>query len=761
MAALQSTWSDTHKCRYILNIYDTEGGGDGVDFDITFGSVIISDEGDDNDPFKRVVPKICTWTMLLNSANYDASTASAVRSFYDELSNSYEGRFFCEVKRNDDSNDVIFRGKILPDVGDLTLAMHEEFKVTAICGLKDLFNIEYKGKIEEGRYNDDPISFIEHFSNILKYNQVAEYFDGQGGPIFSTSQHWTCNFHDGSEDIWAFVHRRHTYYEQLSSTFRRYMFAGDVLTDLLTGFNARIYQSKGVFQIEQISYQDNGTIVRRGYDLSGNEVGNMPVKTKWTPKANNSIKVLTYPVIKRLPPLKAVRLKQNKGYYNVWGGNTLKWPWPNTLNLGPILSEGLQLAAEFRFDVKPVNTAPLRWNWAKIIFMMTIKIGNNYLRPVDENYLPISIFYRTVPQDTSMDNVVFPQLFQWSSTPFTFTLDITWSSIVSNLSIEVFKNLKFWFITDETPENGDLSISIDFVSPLSFVMDPSGVRSSISELSIMPESRIFMSEQGLDSFSLVPDNVTLVEINDVRNTVIYDASLSYYDYGGDILRPDGTTAVSRDILYAGPSQWWITGDWTDPDMSVTMPIQQLFMRSILSMRSLPNKVVNITMIHTKGQLLSADDIYLWDNDVYLPIRSASNLSTGEHTFSLWRLTKDFVDVDVEIDISMTHPSMLPGEPSIYSRPLGGGVAHFQEWLDVNNPFVTPDYDLYWLNYDDEDEIRKMHHLVINGVKQRYINQTDAKPAPDNGEWMIDRNSYDILFFKGRNPVKWIEFTVYQ
>jgi hypothetical protein len=771
---IQSKWSDTHGVRYNMDIYDTEFDGSVAPepFDIVYGSIVVADEGNDSDPFKRVVPKSLTWTMLLMSSNYSAGTTTAVRSFYDDLSNSYEGRFYCRVNKveADDYSDIIFMGKILPDVGDLTLTMHEELKLTAICGLKDLFNKEYKGEIIDGRYNDQPISFIEHFTKILSLNDVVLFFNnyyGAANPVFSTSQHWTNNMHNDTRDIFQFALRRHNYYEQISPTFRRFKNAGEVLTDLLAGFNARIYQANGVYQIEQLSFQDNDSVTRRSYRLDGFPLTGataLPIKRRWLMLNPNPIQLLTYPVVKRLPPFKAVRLKQNKGYYDVWNGLSIKWPGDaGPKNLGPQLAEGQQMAVELRLDIVPTIPGN-RYLMNSIRITFEVKLGDNWLSPLDNDLEPVTEIIRTPSQ--AIDNIVQPVQFSWSPTAVQFELFIPWVFIPTD--VRELRKLRFWWITDEVPDNGDLVWTIVDVTG-NLRDDKANINSSIASIEILPESRIHMSEQGLDAFSIVPDQVTLVEVNDIRNTLVYDTDLSYYDYGGPIIRPDGTSGVSMDIIYYDvedlslpynikfiPLHWW-----KDPDMDVELPIQQLFMRSLLTMRSVPNKVVNVTMIHTTGQVLHSDDIFAWQPDIHLPVKYSHNMSTGEYTFALWKLTKDYRPVILEEDIAISEPFIPPGTILDTERaPDGGGITHFEEFFDVENPYVGPDYPLNLLDTEDEDLIRKNFTLIINGVKQRYVLQTVSKLSPDNGEWMIDTGDWTILFFKGRNPVKWIEFIAY-
>jgi len=110
--ALSSNFYDDYGIPYSILIYDKDLTlGFGVQtFYTPKGSIIITDEGDDNDPFKRIIPKKLEFTIIMYVPDYTELQRNAILSFYTALTTSPEGRFYVTVVSG---TKVMFRGKIL------------------------------------------------------------------------------------------------------------------------------------------------------------------------------------------------------------------------------------------------------------------------------------------------------------------------------------------------------------------------------------------------------------------------------------------------------------------------------------------------------------------------------------------------------------------------------------------------------------------------------------------------------------------------
>lgn len=138
-------------------------------------------EGDANDPFKRIIPCNCQFTVFLKHPNYTEAEQDEVNLFFNDLITSHEGRFYIRCQYGETLGEIEqeFFGKILPDIGELTLDQWETVQITAIDGIAGLKDVEYR---PTGYSDTDPedavlvTKFKDHFIDIIKRNDVVKFF---------------------------------------------------------------------------------------------------------------------------------------------------------------------------------------------------------------------------------------------------------------------------------------------------------------------------------------------------------------------------------------------------------------------------------------------------------------------------------------------------------------------------------------------------------------------------------------------------------
>ncbi|MBK8884596.1 MAG: hypothetical protein IPN67_20265 [Bacteroidales bacterium] len=98
--ALQSQFYDDFGVPYQILIYDKDlSSGFGAQLAHTVkGSIVLSDEGDDNNPFKRIIPKKLTWTILMYSPDYTELQREACLDFYTGITTSTRGQVLCHTE---------------------------------------------------------------------------------------------------------------------------------------------------------------------------------------------------------------------------------------------------------------------------------------------------------------------------------------------------------------------------------------------------------------------------------------------------------------------------------------------------------------------------------------------------------------------------------------------------------------------------------------------------------------------------------------
>lgn len=725
---LKSEFYDDYGLPWTINIWDKEA--DTFVGEIAYtpkGSIILTDEGDDNDPFKRIIPKKLAWTILMYAHDYTTEQRDAIFSFYSGLTTSPEGRYYVELIQE---TKRIFRGKILADVGDLTLDYHRALALTATDGMLQLKDVAYRPTDYDDKVPETLIkklTFVEHITEILHRNDVIDFFYNQGLflgeiPMFTTSANWKYQYYDvfGTHDIFTRVSMANTYFKQNEGkAYREYDNCYNALTDLLTGFNSRGYFSDGAYHFEQLGYQDNLTLIRYTYDYDGAEITSVGNKITHNITTDDQIYVLADPAIKHISPFKAITLKQNKKYNNLLGGVDQFYHTSDPDNRGPIdygfhLAAGSQLLFDFRFDLTYTGTPPL-FTILYTEFEIEIKIGDYYLsnNPIDDNILDIN----------AGNSGFFPKEFLWTLTPSTFKMLLRVYSGAYTYS--TFVNYAVLGLSDEIVEDGVMTVSmVNWKVVDQNLVEVPASTAHLLRWGINKNSRILLVTNGIDGLSDIPDNTIIYEIGDVKNSIVYETKMSYFD--SDELETRFNNIWIYTLTSFGSRYYTQSIEWTDADMGVTLPIQELMMKQILGMRKVPGKVVRLAIVRDDSTLCHMDDRYAIGEDLYIPLRMVHNIDQGTYQISLWSPIKDYDGVNiVRFGDNIPVYEVLPFDYDSSITPTLNGIARMWRWDNVTDPYVTLDEPLnfYITSTTEAENIEANFDVFKNGVRLDYVDYT--------------------------------------
>jgi len=726
-SCLQSEFYDDYGLPWTITIYDKDASLITLAKAHTIkGSTVLTDEGDDADIFKRVIPKKLTWTIIMHSRDYTQLVKDAILNFYTGLTSSPEGRYYVELKQG---TSVKFRGKLLIDVGDLVLTYHREITLQATDGLLQLEKVEYRPDGYDDSVPETLIekqTFVQHFTECLKKNDVVDFFynnplfAGTTGPLFTTSANWTNSLLTAvgiTGDIFYYVAKKNSYFEKNESkNYRKYDDIIKVLKDFITGFNGRIYFSNGAYHIEQLGYQDNLTLVRYAYGTNYNALASPGNKVTHDFTTNDDMYILTDPAIKYLPPIKAVRLKQNKKYDNVLGGINAFWHRTNADNRGPhnmgyTIGAGNQLLMDLRFDVVIDNPITML-NTRFIEFTFEVKLGNYYLKnsSTNPNYI--------IEDDGT------PKILEWTTTPSTFVIQV---NHITALFQPYFRDIPITFISDEIHEDGDFIIRlVSWRSLNSFLVETSETTKLI-QFTLRKNSRVYVVTNGIGGLTEVPDNTVIYELGDVKNTIIIDAEMSYFDCD-DVPVLNSLWFINK----VGSSTFYYisasVNPWHDPDMYTDLPIQELMLKQMLGLRKKPNKIVKITTVRKDGIINNMDDRYAIGNDLYIPIKMVHNIDRGEYQMTLWSPLKDFSGANIirfddnEDDEQIAKNPVIEDIAASYQNI---SIKFYQKFTGVNDNYVTISEPLgfYFSSSLSPDIIDSRWTVIVNGIIQEYVDYT--------------------------------------
>lgn len=734
---LRSQFFDDYGIQYSIVIYDKDSTSTdpSEQVDTVKGSIIVTDEGDDKNPFKRIIPKKMSWTIIMHNPAYTTAQRNAAISFYENLTGSPEGRFYVTLLSVIDfTPKVIFRGKILADVGDLTLTYHRELNLTATDGILQLKDIDYRPVDYNDEVPEDLINFItfkNHFTDLLGRNDVVDFFYKNplgidtGTAMFTTSTHWNESVVDPDGDIFASVAKKNTYFEQKEKQrYRKYTNCFDALQDLITGFNCRLIFSDGAYHIEALGYQDNLTLVRYAYDETGTLLTSPGNKVTHDITTDDDIYMMPTPSLVHIAPLKAVILKQNKKYNNILSGINMWWHRTDTDNRGPhnfgyVIGAGNQLVFDIRLQLTVVTPFVL---YRYMQFEFEIKLGDYYLK---NNPITGNVKQGNIPME-----------FLWTLTPSTFIMIMP---APLTFFIPSFQDGTFLTgLSDEIPVDDEFFFRLVDWKALNdtFVEVPAQTAKFI-EMRLHHNSRVFATTNGAEGLNKVPDNTIIYEIGDTKNSIVYEEKLSYHD-----APVEGISFNSLLLLLDGIS--FKTISWTDPDDGITKPIDELLMNQMLAMRAKPNKVVRCTLERQDRVRMFIDDRYALGSSLYIPLRMIHNIDQGSYSMSLWSPVKDYDGINIDRykeDDIVEYNILLAASES--GRIVSTPVTYYNKFTVVNDTYITTteNLDFYVTSSMTPEKIDELWTVIVNGITNSYKDATGMTFPLTGGE--LDMGQYTI------------------
>lgn len=222
-------------------INDSDYAGSEGTFEVQDGGIEKTYEGQGGlSPFdQRIIPSTLTLRIL--------EDGSTIQTLFDDVSTSKEGRFTVQLYID---SVLDFSGVVLRDQGELIDGYREFWDMIAVCGLSLLKNYNYDYQIASpvAAYPD---RYTNHFIEIFKKIKAVAALYGDSDEFIQTYTGFIHDEHPASSD--PFYHTGHgNFYWNTTKGFVMYDNCYDVLNDMLEGWNARCFQSKGMYTIESV-----------------------------------------------------------------------------------------------------------------------------------------------------------------------------------------------------------------------------------------------------------------------------------------------------------------------------------------------------------------------------------------------------------------------------------------------------------------------------------------------------------------------------
>lgn len=383
---LTGTFYDTRDEHFRIDIYDTDHSGAVTEFRST--SCIISYDSTDNDDLTSpIISSRAKVGMVI------PTSSTALNAFVTDYASSDTERFFLEIY-NETTATPVWRGILLSEFsGEEDIAPDYIFTVSAMCGLGILKKKPYhSGGISPAIYTGID-RLTEHLTTALgKLPHVSTFWTGTDIFLKTAVDWWAVSmaatalddpFFQGGVDHAAFYDFKTTE----GGVDKDVLSCYDVIWHIMKSFECRIYQTDGVWWVEQISVRNTDTFYARHYDKLGAylsyETASGVVTLNRT-AAGAKLSTINYDF---LPPFSQARVKYDvKTRRNYLGGANIDSV------LGTVIGFDQNIAAtggtsicriSGKFNYKITNTSAAI-NYDFIIPKFKLQIGSYYLsRPYD------------------------------------------------------------------------------------------------------------------------------------------------------------------------------------------------------------------------------------------------------------------------------------------------------------------------------------------------------------------------------------------
>ena len=352
---------------YAIEIWDETYSGAVTDIRLSSDGFRLSYDAVNDSRTTPIIASRLTFGWQIRNATDEA--------FITNLLTAAEGRFTIKVTRN---STIYWVGYIQPDISVLQdMAYPYRFDVTATDGLGRLKNIDYTATGQN--------TFLTHILNCLTQDVVPARYFAVGDIFLRTSVDWWHTTHSTqttAKDPLALSRFDGSIFQKTNSDGTiEYRSCFDVLANVLTAWNARVYQSGGCWRVEQADYRLNNNFNERRYGRTGTVISTATANyDRSLPQNATGAKQrgITYDWF---PPLKNVFVKYAhktaknwlEGLSSLWGTGATNGV--KTLNVQSVDSTSFfRIHGNLRLKLATSNTNP--WYYT---VQMKVKVGSNEL----------------------------------------------------------------------------------------------------------------------------------------------------------------------------------------------------------------------------------------------------------------------------------------------------------------------------------------------------------------------------------------------
>jgi len=359
------SWADVE---WDVEIYDSAYSGSPVSFELGGRGIEITHDALND---RRISP------LIASKASFDFYIRSQHESFITDLLGASESRFTVQIKRE---GVIYWVGYVMPDISRYEdVAYPFMFKVDCVDGLSRLKTIDYPAT------DDGYLNVVKHITTALTADDTLKtrYF-GSSDVFLRTAVNW---WHESqgspslTKDPLALTRFDGAVFETTKSDgTAKLKSCYDVLVELASGWNARLYFSAGAWFFEQPDYRLNNDFNQRRYNHSGTALSQAVTNYDRSLVQNNTGAKLATPHYDWFPALRKVEVNYKHGTTKNWlEGLAFKYGSGSTGGVTTIknmsLNDTATLKLHGRVRAKMTASSTKPWYWRLGI---RVSIGNDY-----------------------------------------------------------------------------------------------------------------------------------------------------------------------------------------------------------------------------------------------------------------------------------------------------------------------------------------------------------------------------------------------
>jgi hypothetical protein len=356
---------------YVIEIYDADYSGSSHEFVCGPNGFDLSYDNSSGELFKAVNASRLEFDVIADDAQ--------VEGLQQDLVTANEDRFTVKVTRD---GSLFWYGKLVSDIGtfqDISRNSRPILKLVALDGLGLLDKLDYSN-------SDVPYTgtatLLEHIYIALGKLGTLDAFTTASDVALVTVVEWhekdmANGAGDDPIDLTRVGHE--AFYSVDSNGVVTYASCLDVVNNICEIFGARIYQSNGVWRIEQITERHNPSIAEIRYNNAGTYLSHASVNYTLNIDQATNAKIVggeyTY-----FPPVREVNAIFNgehwRNYiFGTWSNTSSNFS-DSTFDLNPSAVSTLLI----NFNLSREYTFPANYQAVYAIFSIELRVGTNYLR---------------------------------------------------------------------------------------------------------------------------------------------------------------------------------------------------------------------------------------------------------------------------------------------------------------------------------------------------------------------------------------------